>query len=432
MLRILLLLAALGGCIPVSGCAGGGQPETPTLRLRLPGSGWVYDVPADAPLEMRPENLAGLAAHPSVDFYLGAPPFFAQTPFFRQEFGELRSVVLVRHEPSRSSMYVDPLGGRELQRFIRIPHRPNEAYQVMTRHSPARYLLDLPSNYVIGTVRRRLSDRFPLDRIAVLPDVTVQFARTPADAVFDQIMATLRQGWRSSPLDGGRHGVQPRAGPGPQAPRPRRRMRRRSEQQMIPAKVTWLAENAEPHPLPCDDGRCGRASARRRRRPQPLRLRGGAPGRAWSQLRRLPRTRACALREARRLAQVPGEMRARQRVEPSEACTEEAGVSCEIRAAFTRGAAAGTVQAVDAVVDRWYDGEGGYDLSHLDGSAPEPALSSGHGTITGAYISLARERAEQAPVEAFSASEVSGSVYLIIEFSLDRTAEPKRIPLVRW
>ncbi len=115
---------------------------------------------------------------------------------------------------------------------------------------------------------------------------------------------------------------------------------------------------------------------------------------------------------------------------PSEACTGEAGVICEIRAAFTRGGTADATATVDAVISRWYSGEGAYDLSHLDGSPTDPAVASGQARITAAYISMSSKRAEHTPVQVFSRSEDPGSVYLILEFSLDRTVEPKHIPLV--
>ena len=115
---------------------------------------------------------------------------------------------------------------------------------------------------------------------------------------------------------------------------------------------------------------------------------------------------------------------------PSEACTASAAVTCEIHAAFRQSGTAEDSATVDAIIGRWYSGEGAYDLSHLDGSLPDPAVSSGEATITSAYISIAGERAEHSPVQVFSAGEVPGDVYLVLEFSLDRSNDPKEIPLV--
>ena len=191
MLRTLLLIAVLGAGISAPGCAAGGQPETTTRRL--PRSGWVFDVPSDAPLWVQRMDLRewDVTLHSFDD--RGVPPFSRQTPFFRQDFRALPQLGFVfTHGPSASLMYTSALGSRELQRLIRIPHRPNEVYRVVPRHSPARYLVDLADHEVHEVFRRRLGDRFPLDRVTVLPDVAVQFARTPADALFDQIIATLR------------------------------------------------------------------------------------------------------------------------------------------------------------------------------------------------------------------------------------------------
>ena len=187
MPRMLLLLAALGTGVLTSGCADGGQPDTTTRRL--PRSGWVFDVPAEAPLELERVDRRYRHGDTLPDLEGAPPPFALETPFYRRDFGPLPEILaVVVHGPSRSRMHVDLLAGRELERLIRIPHRPNEAYLVVPRHSSARYLVELDAWVVEGP------HRFPLDRISVLPDVAVQFARTPADGLFDQLIATLRLG----------------------------------------------------------------------------------------------------------------------------------------------------------------------------------------------------------------------------------------------
>lgn len=85
---------------------------------------------------------------------------------------------------------------------------------------------------------------------------------------------------------------------------------------------------------------------------------------------------------------------------------------------------------VEAIIKRWYHGEGADDLSHLDASPADPQVVPGVVTITDAYVSLGDDRAHDAPVDTFSASDFPDSPRLVLEWSVAPTSDPKVIPLV--
>lgn len=189
MLRIVLVLAGVGLLMSVlSGCVRGADGAPVTTR-RVRGAGLVFDVPADAPLRVVRVD----AREFSGPHYRPPPP--APSPYRRHDFGEVPSVYSnFLHAPTYSRLVV--AGRTEFYRIIYRPTRPNEAYIVYPRHSRARYLIDLePHLVVVQPFRVRLPGRYPLDRVSILPDVTVQFVRTPMDALFDQVLDTLRPGW---------------------------------------------------------------------------------------------------------------------------------------------------------------------------------------------------------------------------------------------
>ena len=187
MLRIVIALAA-GGLLMslLAGCTGGADGAPVTTR-RVWGTALVFDVPADAPL-----RVVRMDADDFVSTHISTPPP-SPSPFRRHDFGKLPSVYFrFVHVPTYSELVV--VRRTEFDRIIYRPTRPNEAYMVFPRHSRARYLVDLPPHWVVRLSRIRLIDRYPLDRVSILPDVAVQFVRTPIDALFDQVLDTLRPG----------------------------------------------------------------------------------------------------------------------------------------------------------------------------------------------------------------------------------------------
>ena len=116
--------------------------------------------------------------------------------------------------------------------------------------------------------------------------------------------------------------------------------------------------------------------------------------------------------------------------DPDDECESTSLTICHVAAAFKAGAGEDMTATVDRIVARWYDGSEPYDTSYLGLGPADPSLPGYQGEITGAYISLHKDRDQQAPVDRFSASAVPSPVHLILEFAFARSADPKRIPLV--
>ena len=82
--------------------------------------------------------------------------------------------------------------------------------------------------------------------------------------------------------------------------------------------------------------------------------------------------------------------------------------------------------AASAVISRWWDGTGSYDLSRLDTSPVNPGLISISGRIDEAYIATGTDGPA---VSDFSVQDVTDWVYLTLKFSYDVTGGPHKVPL---
>lgn len=116
--------------------------------------------------------------------------------------------------------------------------------------------------------------------------------------------------------------------------------------------------------------------------------------------------------------------------DPDDECEGTSLTICHVAAAFKADAGEDMAATVDRIVARWYDGSEPYDTSYLGLGPVDPSLPDYQGEITGAYISLHKDRDQQAPVERLSADELMGPLHFILEFAVARSVDPKRIPLV--
>ncbi len=78
------------------------------------------------------------------------------------------------------------------------------------------------------------------------------------------------------------------------------------------------------------------------------------------------------------------------------------------------------------VLARWYDGGAGHDLSRLDLSRPDPALTRINGRMDKAYISLSQDGP---PVSSFSAQAVTDYLLLNLEYSYSVIGAPRETTL---
>ena len=79
-----------------------------------------------------------------------------------------------------------------------------------------------------------------------------------------------------------------------------------------------------------------------------------------------------------------------------------------------------------AVLSRWYDGGAERDLSRLDLSAPDPSLPNINGRIDQAYITL---NPDGTPASTFSTKDVTGYVWLNLEYSYNVSGAPRETAL---
>jgi len=113
------------------------------------------------------------------------------------------------------------------------------------------------------------------------------------------------------------------------------------------------------------------------------------------------------------------------------ACGGDELTICHVEAAFRSATSTPEEEAaVEAVIERWYYGEGTTDLSYLDTRLVDPQLVPDVITFANTYVSVAEERSGDRPAQSFSVSEISWSPRLILEWSLVQTTEQKVIPLV--
>ena len=82
--------------------------------------------------------------------------------------------------------------------------------------------------------------------------------------------------------------------------------------------------------------------------------------------------------------------------------------------------------AETAVIARWYDGTGPYDLSRLDTGPVYSSLASINGRIDEAYVITTRDGP---PVSTFSAQDVTDWVYLTLKYSYNVSGGPHEVPL---
>ena len=101
---------------------------------------------------------------------------------------------------------------------------------------------------------------------------------------------------------------------------------------------------------------------------------------------------------------------------------------CQVEAAFKSAAPVEAAATVDKVIGRWYDNSEPYDNSHVDASPPNSNLPGGV-KITGAYISLDRDRREETRTDSFSASEIRERVFLHLHFSSSTVQPAWKLPL---
>ena len=78
------------------------------------------------------------------------------------------------------------------------------------------------------------------------------------------------------------------------------------------------------------------------------------------------------------------------------------------------------------VISRWYDGTEPYDLSRLDTGPVAPNLPGINGRIEKAYVITSLDGPA---VTTFSAQDVSGWVYLTLEYLYDVSSGPRELPL---
>ena len=79
-----------------------------------------------------------------------------------------------------------------------------------------------------------------------------------------------------------------------------------------------------------------------------------------------------------------------------------------------------------APIARWYDGNEPYDLSRIDTVPVDPGLAVIDGRIDEAYVITSRDRPA---VSTFSARDVTGWIYLTLEYSYSASGGPHEVPL---
>ncbi len=152
---------------------------------RIPGSFYVFDVPAGRSVEVPvPRNSPD--AVPLGAFGTPIPLRFRRLPVRER----LAAWVLIDAPAVAWSAHlvIDPRTGDPRSRSI------------ITDENSTETILEYPAiRFVFDRVAYESTERFPLDRVSILPAVEVLFARTAADLLFDEIVASIR---RLAPPDG--------------------------------------------------------------------------------------------------------------------------------------------------------------------------------------------------------------------------------------
>ena len=94
-----------------------------------------------------------------------------------------------------------------------------------------------------------------------------------------------------------------------------------------------------------------------------------------------------------------------------------------IREAFGTGDEAANA---DKVIARWYDGTEPYDTSHRDTGPVDPSLPAINGLLGNAYVTTT---ARGPAVSSFSAQDVTGWVYLTLDYTYSVPADPREVAL---
>ena len=138
----------------------------------MEGSRYAFDVPAGVAV--------GVFRTDTRDFLIGyGPSPVTPSPRYRHHMEWPVAYVRVVHR--RGSLFVDPATGAEIGRIVVI----DPSWRKVVVHYPSgRFVEDWYTGSTLS--------RFPLDRVSILPDVAVQFARTPEELVFDRIVSSIR------------------------------------------------------------------------------------------------------------------------------------------------------------------------------------------------------------------------------------------------
>ena len=154
---------------------------------RIPGARYVFDVPAGRSVRVPvPRGTAGSFGHTRQDFGLPIPLRFRRLP--EPERLAARVFIEAPAEAWMAWIVIDPRTGDELSRSI------------VTDEDSTEELFEYPAiRFVLDWATDETTERFPLDRVSILPAVEVLFARTAADLLLDEIVASMR---RVTPPDG--------------------------------------------------------------------------------------------------------------------------------------------------------------------------------------------------------------------------------------
>ena len=94
-------------------------------------------------------------------------------------------------ESGTAELYIDLRTGKASYRAI------------VTEENPMETIYQYPQiRFVLDRTTWETTERYPLDRVSILPAVEVLFARTAADLLFDEILASIRA---VTPPDGKYH-----------------------------------------------------------------------------------------------------------------------------------------------------------------------------------------------------------------------------------
>ena len=148
-----------------------GLPACPRT-IQLPGSAFAFDAPAGVAVAVFRIDTRDYTTHPA-----SLPPTTSPAYRHHMEF----SVVYTKIVHGRGTLFINPRTGKEIGRQIAID--PSGSFVVL-QYPTGRFVVDWWTGSTIAD--------FPLDRVSILPDVAVLFARTSEELVFDEIVASIR------------------------------------------------------------------------------------------------------------------------------------------------------------------------------------------------------------------------------------------------